>query len=503
MQSPMNPGQLRAEAPQWQRQRDAQRTSNLLLLALSSAWLVMCIVLLVLLLPATTIEGLVLRCTFAVVPLTLLWTLFSAGQGKKFGLMAVLLVILITTDLSLRNRAYSDTSVDAQTLAKTALWGMGLLVALLNWRTLMVALREPAVALLVGLCLWFVVTSSYSPIRAYSFGASIAMLSVVLFGALARQAIPDRMILIGSIAAVSALLCLSLVLYVVAPGIAMASQEAGQVLRLAAPFGTPNSLGRAASLVFLLCTIGVMSKELRWTSPLVLLAGAAALACLLLSQSRTAAVALLGAIGLVVLMKRPARMLAAVIVIVLFTLVLMFVNLNLTELAAWAARSGKPSDVATLTGRTAIWSFVWGEIEKSPWLGYGYASTRNLIPLLYRTFWGWTATHAHNMWLQTWFVSGIVGLALLFSVFVAQLRYCLQSRDVASFALMGFVFVMGMTEAGHLDGAPSILTVLWAVFLAGRRALQPVEAPANARGTRLGRHGRALPVPRREAPMQP
>lgn len=496
----MNPAGLRA-APQ-QRQRDAQRTSSLLLLALSTAWLLACIVLLVLLIPPNNVEGLVLRCIVAVVPLALLWTFFSAGQGKKFGLMAVLLIILMTTDLSLRNRAYSDTSVDAQTLAKTALWGMGLLVALLNWRTLMATLREPAVALLVSLCLWFVVTSSYSPIRAYSFGSSIALLSVVLFGAVVRKSLSDRLILKGTIAAIGSLLWLSLVLYVVAPGSAMASQEAGQVLRLAAPFGNPNSLGRAAALVFLLCTIALVHKEVRWSSPLILVMGFAALACMFLAQSRTAAVALVGAIGFIVLMKHPARILAAFIVISLATLVLLFIDMNLTEFAAMAARSGKPSDVATLTGRTAIWGFVWGEIEKSPWLGYGYASTRHLIPLLYHTFWGWTATHAHNMWLQTWFVSGVFGVALLFAVFVAQLRYCLQTRDIASFALMGFVFVMGLTEAGHLDGAPSILTVLWAVFLAGRRVQQPLNDAARSSDLRAGRYGPGLAASRRSEPQR-
>jgi O-antigen ligase len=264
----------------------------------------------------------------------------------------------------------------------------------------------------------------------------------------------------------------SLALYVLVPSQAMSTQEGGKVLRLAAPFGTPNSLGRAAALVLLLCVVAVHGNTLRWQSLWVLVMGFAALACLTLSQSRTAAVALVGAVTIMLIIERPGRLLFAAVLALCGVLLLMLVDLNLAELAAKISRSGKVADVVTLTGRTAIWTFIWGEIEKSPIFGYGYSSTRYLLPLLYRTFWGWTPAHAHNMWLQTWFVAGLIGVSLLFAVLVAQFRYWRHTRDTASLGLLVFVFVMGLTEAGHLDGAPSILTVLWALLLVGRRQLE-------------------------------
>jgi O-antigen ligase len=463
-----------------QRTLSSNRTSNLLLTVFACIWLVLCLVFLVLLIPPNNAEGVVLRCLVAVSPIVLMWTFFSAGQGKVTALTALLLIILVVNDLSLRNRAYSDTSLDAQTLAKTALWGMGLLVALLNWQALRQALREPAAALLVVLCLWFIVTSAYSPIRAYSFGSSVALLSVVLFSAVVRQSVPDRTILIGAIAAIGVLLWFSLFLYVVAPGAAMAKQDGGQVLRLAAPFGTPNSLGRAAAVVLLLCAIAIRTNAMRWRSSLIILMGFAGVGCLVLAQSRTSIAALIGSIGLLLLLQRPRRLLIAGIIVVASSLLLMLIDVNPTELLALLARSGKSADVVTLTGRTELWSFVWGEIEKAPLLGYGYSSTRYLIPLLYKTFWGWTAAHAHNMWLQTWFVSGVVGVCLLFAVLVAQFRYYLRTRDVASLGLLAFVFVTGLTEAGQLDSAPSILTTLWAVFLVGRRT-ESVASPTSTK----------------------
>jgi O-antigen ligase len=204
--------------------------------------------------------------------------------------------------------------------------------------------------------------------------------------------------------------------------------------------------------------------------------GFAALGCMVLAQSRTSAVALFGAIIMVVTIERTGRMIVAGVFGLTAVLLLLLLDLNLAELVAKISRSGKLSDVMTLTGRTNIWSFIWGEIEKSPIFGYGYSSTRQIIPTLYRTFWGWTAAHAHNMWLQTWFVSGIVGVGLLLTVLIAQLRYWRHTRDTISLALLVYVFITGLTEAGHLDGAPSILTVLWALFLVGKRT---PETPAE------------------------
>jgi len=246
-------------------------------------------------------------------------------------------------------------------------------------------------------------------------------------------------------------------------------------------------LGRAAALVLLLCFIAIKTNIMRWRAALIIAMGFAAVACLVLAQSRTSVAALVGAIGAVLVLQRPRRLLIAGIIVFASSLLLMLIDLNPAELAALLARSGRTADVVTLTGRTAIWSFVWGEIEKAPLLGYGYSSTRYLIPLLYKTFWGWTAAHAHNMWLQTWFVSGVVGVCLLFLVLTAQFRYYLKTRDIASLALLALVFVTGLTEAGHLDGAPSILTTLWAVFLVGRRiefsasAAKPSASPLSAR----------------------
>src|SRR3990167_7200466 len=265
-------------------------------IALTCAWVVLCFASLVLLIPVVSVEGLFIRVALVMAPVLLLWVFYFAGRASPAAMTALLIAILVVSGLSIRSRALSDTSLDPQNMVKLAIWGSGLLVALLNWRHLRAALHEPAVRWLVAMSVWAAFTAVYSPIRAYSFGSGIAFLSVLLFGVCLRRVVPDRLLLKGSIGALTPLLYVSLVMYVVAPQRAMALMEAGNILRLAAPFASPNSLGLVAAIVILLCAVGWQTGVFKWRSPWVLAAVPAALACMYLSQSRTAGVALVAAL---------------------------------------------------------------------------------------------------------------------------------------------------------------------------------------------------------------
>lgn len=450
-------------------------------------WALLCFVFLVVLIPIGSTQGLVVRSFISLLPLGLLWLFYAAGRRQPWALTCILVVILLLTELSFRQRELSDTSLDPQNLIKLSVWGLGLIVAIVNWQHLRNALREPQVMWFTVFAVWCVLTSLYSPIPTYSFGAGMALLSVVLFGAVIRRAVPEKTLLKSSIGALSALLWIGILLYFVAPDRAMAPMEGGSIMRLAAPLGTPNSLGRASALVLLLCALSLWTRTFRWHSPLLLTSSFAATACLFLSQSRTAMVAIAAALIIMLASKKPMHILAAAIVSVLLILVFLLLNLDASDVAAVVSRTGRVTEITTLTGRTQIWSFYWAQILQEPILGYGYASTKSLMPLLYRTAWGWTTTHAHNMWLQVFFTTGLIGLGLFTVVLIAQIRYCFRTKDVASLGVLVFVLVIGFAEAGHIGAAaPSLLTVIWAVWAASRSApvvdelTRSVTSPARA-----------------------
>ncbi|MEZ5643423.1 MAG: hypothetical protein R3E70_15585 [Burkholderiaceae bacterium] len=65
----------------------------------------------------------------------------AAGGGGTKAITALLVVIVIVSDLSLRRRDLSDTSLDPQNVVKLAIWGLGLLVTVINWKDFHRALR--------------------------------------------------------------------------------------------------------------------------------------------------------------------------------------------------------------------------------------------------------------------------------------------------------------------------------------------------------------------------
>jgi O-antigen ligase len=103
--------------------------------------------------------------------------------------------------------------------------------------------------------------------------------------------------------------------------------------------------------------------------------------------------------------------------------------------------------VATLTGRTYIWTVALEAWAKNPIFGYGSSiwdpQFRQMIDMEY-------AYHAHNQLLQTLSVAGIVGLIGLL-VYVAMLfKYSLAANKETrglSLALFAMLMIRSFTEA--------------------------------------------------------
>ena len=459
--------------------RGPSRSGLLAVIGLSCLWLVLNFLLL-LLAPVPNAETIVVRVVMAAAPVAVIWLFYLAGTATPKAMTALMVVILIVSELSIRNRALNDTSADLQNLVKLVFWGAGMLVALLNWRHLRVALREPVFLAMTLYALWAIFTSVYSPIFTYSFASGFAFLSVLLFAGVIRQMVPAQALLKASIGALTPLLIIALLMYVFVPERAMALMEAGNIQRLAAPLGTPNSLGRVAAIVFLLCFVGWRLRWLKLTSPLVWVSVSCAVGCIVLAQSRTAILAAALALAAVLLVGRPIRFLLAASLVLVGTLLFSISDTNPRDVAKSISRTGSVSEVTSLTGRTQIWAFAWQEIKQAPVLGYGNASTKYYMPLKFRTFWGWTSTHVHNMWLQIWFTTGLVGVVLLFGVFLTQFLYWRRSKDLLSFVFLIFAFTIGLSEAAFINGVPSVLTAIWFFWLAGPQNLaQSASTPKH------------------------
>ena len=115
----------------------------------------------------------------------------------------------------------------------------------------------------------------------------------------------------------------------------------------------------------------------------------------------------------------------------------------------------------TLTGRTAIWGYVVGTVTEHPWIGHGFDSMWNVVPV-FGTF---EARHAENEVLEQVYSYGAAGLILLGGVYGSLLRNIRRmahpSVRVIFVSIVFFVVIRGLAEAEPFD----LLLPLWTVAL--------------------------------------
>ena len=132
------------------------------------------------------------------------------------------------------------------------------------------------------------------------------------------------------------------------------------------------------------------------------------------------------------------------------------------------------TDRSLLTGRAELWQSVWSSIEARPWLGYGYGgfwhglegpSRAVVMDVRDPT---WIPPHAHNMILDLWLSTGLVGVVLFVICFVgawwrafeAVVRSARIEADFA-FVILTFIFIHGATERVM----PAYNNIYWILFV--------------------------------------
>jgi O-antigen ligase len=115
----------------------------------------------------------------------------------------------------------------------------------------------------------------------------------------------------------------------------------------------------------------------------------------------------------------------------------------------------------TLTGRTAIWAYVFNHALEEPWLGHGFDSMWGVIPL-FGTF---EARHAENEVLEQFYSYGLAGVLILAGVYGSLYRSIRRRASsevkLILISIVLFVIVRGLAEAEPFD----LLLPLWSVAL--------------------------------------
>ena len=219
-------------------------------------------------------------------------------------------------------------------------------------------------------------------------------------------------------------------------------------------FLNSNSIGNLCAFAILFGQYLMRRKEGNWGFATFFLS-----VTLLRSLSKTAIVAFLVGEGYLIIhdrsMSRKTKMfLTAAVILVIF------VFWGLFE-AYYDFYTTYGNQAETLTGRTAIWAYVFDAALEQPWIGHGFDSMWNVIPV-FGTF---EARHAENELLQQFYSYGVAGIVMLCGLYGSLYRKIRRLPQgplkVIFVGMLLYVVVRGFTVADPFD----LLLPLWAVVL--------------------------------------
>ncbi len=226
----------------------------------------------------------------------------------------------------------------------------------------------------------------------------------------------------------------------------------------------PNTLGAAAATLTLMCLAMVSRRNsVPWLPILGLPVGVLAL---LWTQSRTALLGLIIAVGFAVV-PRAARF---VLLISMVGVLVGAAAFGFFEGETWRNMSRAPENAANvsgLSGRPELWVETVRVISERPVIGYGIGTAPDVYRdtgVAWRT--GWDPPDAHNEYLQSTLTMGVVGLAFVLWSLIGYWRAARLRPDKWRDAAVVLVMCASFTEAVLLAFLPSLTFVIMVAALA-------------------------------------
>jgi exopolysaccharide production protein ExoQ len=397
------------------------------------------------------------------------------SQQSELIIAIFLFLLVFIIDTSFRTRAFEEIVLDWQSLLKLGLFSIALVLGITGLKRTYKTFQHLSLGALVGYGGIALLSTLYSSVPLYTFAAALGFWGIILFIPWALDYLSPRKFVNIMIAALALLQIASWLWYIVFPekAVLISWTPEGGVERLAG-LTHSNLLGRAAAITLGLCVTSLWSKwEIRPKLFLLLIIMALSLWTLVETQSRGSMGAMIGAIALIYCLTHKLKR-SFIFLLIVGGISLIFWLISdqnlLQNLSVFIARTGDVQELSTLTGRTFIWQLAWSLIARSPWIGYGYASTRIILPQ------NWDIntmpfSQAHSLFLESLLYVGIVGTAFLVISIVLALVYMLrilreQSNESYPFVFMLlFNLISGLIERGMV-GVPNISTITFVTSIA-------------------------------------
>ena len=396
------------------------------------------------------------------------FTFLRATQGHPYAIGTILVLVLLLIDVKLSEREPFVT--DFQVAMKVATFAALIALACLRWRSIARIILKPEIVLLFAYAAIAFLSALWSEVPFFSGGAGIGLFA---YGALACIVVVDlheETVIRLFVWTLLAFICAGIIGTAVAPNITWLAGSLDEFefgTRLQGFAGHPNILGQfAAILILMVLTARRQGLLSRPTCYLIL---ALSIATILATGSRTALIALLSAWGLVAI--RNSRIAGAVAMTLVgaavFALVLAALGLfpDVSGLFGKLSRTGRESEILTLTGRTDLWDISWTKIIQKPFFGWGYFGTEQIIADSVDPTGNSAVKHAHNMFLQSLLSVGILGSLPGFAYVLLLLSRFVTHPDPTRDQITLLFLVLGFSEPG-IFGMPVVASFFFDWVLA-------------------------------------
>jgi O-antigen ligase len=427
------------------------------------------------------------------------WLVLAAACGSPAAMMIYLGALAFLIDAQFRVRGAGDIQGDWQSALKFLVWlGAGVIGAP-HLPPLRKLLSHPGSALWLAYITVALMSGLYSPAAGYSFGCALALLCLFAFSFALIKTLSQSQLLWTLTVSLAIFNLGGWIVFFALPelGTSAAWTTSGLMMRMCGLAGQATNLGA-------LCTTAVGAVFILWWTGrcsliAALLLGGFAFATLVKSDARTAEIAAMAAIGLVMVSRSLKLVVGGSFMAASLVILLQLFPKIPGMLGAQFSRSGDPTEVYTLTGRLDIWDFAWQQIKLSPIIGYGYNSSKVVLGGHIGFQNGLMVDSAHNLYLQNLLSVGCLGLVPLIGVlFYLAYRSCTRPVPIVLYTLVT-ILISSISDTDSIGTTPTLLTLMFFIV-----SIWPSEGEGQgviAGGERRGRVQHGLRFAR-QAPAQ-
>jgi O-antigen ligase len=384
----------------------------------------------------------------------------------------VLVFVTFALNFNFRTRDLGDTGIDWQNGIKLATWIVLLAIAVVRWRRIAPLFREPTLALAFVYAMIALASTAWSEVPAYTGATAVGLFAYLGLGCALIVDLGEDATIRIMLWTLLAYITVGMIGGVVAPDLAWLPPSVEETTSRLQGFSShPNVFAQEAG-VFVCFTViarrkGLIGRGMFWG---MLLFGVTAI---LAADSRTSLIAVLIATALVA--TRNSRFGGAIAFAAAGALALALALAacdalpSIERLFGELSRTGRESEILTLTGRTDIWEVVWTKIKEKPFFGWGFNGTEELISSsVDKSFLG-TAVNAHNAYLQSILSIGFLGSLPAFAYMFLLIGRFVTRPDPTRDQIAAFIMVLGTAEV-QIFAVPDLLMLLMSWTLAREAA---------------------------------